>query len=301
MSPMTPLSSRVAALEALIPSRRTVIMSILNATPDSFSDGSLHNISDVSSLEQTIASHFVAGATILDIGGQSTRPKAPSVEAEDEIARVIPAIRAARTILSNPSTPDQAAISIDTYRASVARAAVQAGASIVNDVSGGTLDPDILQTMADLGCTVILMHMRGTPETMSQKEHTAYDGDIIKIIADELLERVQAAEAAGIRRWRIILDPGIGFAKTAAQNLEVLRRFSDLRDAKGLRGLPWVIGASRKGFIGKITGVEQASERNWGTAATVAASIQGGADVVRVHDVDEMCKVAKMSDAIWRA
>lgn len=143
-----------------------------------------------------------------------------------------------------------------------------------------------------------MMHMRGTPETMNKL--TDYPEGVINGVGKELLARVREAEVAGIRRWRIMLDPGIGFAKTQAQNLELLRRFPELRDFEGLKGFPWVVGASRKGFIGKITGVEEASERKWGTAAAVTAAVQGGADVVRVHDVGEMGQVAKMADAIWR-
>jgi 2-amino-4-hydroxy-6-hydroxymethyldihydropteridine diphosphokinase/dihydropteroate synthase len=191
------------------------------------------------------------------------------------------------------------AISIDTYRSSVAEALDEVGIDIINDISAGQMDPNMLPTMARLGKTVILMHMRGTPETMNSR--TAYPDGLISTIAKELLERVAAAEAAGIYRWRIILDPGIGFAKTSEQNLEILRRFDELRDWPGLRGLPWLVGSSRKNFVGKITGVEEASRRVWGTAATVAAAVQGGADIVRVHDVKEMTQVAKMSDAIWRA
>ena len=135
---------------------------------------------------------------------------------------------------------------------------------------------------------------------MSKPPHTLYPHGLIPTIGAELLERVRAAEAAGIRRWRIILDPGIGFAKTGRQNLELLRRFGELRRYPGLEGLPWLIGTSRKGFIGKITGVTEAKERIWGTAAAVVAAVQGGADVVRVHDVGEMAQVVKMADAIWR-
>jgi 2-amino-4-hydroxy-6-hydroxymethyldihydropteridine diphosphokinase/dihydropteroate synthase len=153
--------------------------------------------------------------------------------------------------------------------------------------------------MASLGKTVCLMHMRGTPATMNKLTDYSPEG-LIPTIAQELLQRVAAAEAAGIRRWRIILDPGIGFAKTGTQNLEILRRMEELRDWPGLRGLPWLLGSSRKNFIGKITGVKEPRERVWGTAATVAAAIQGGADIVRVHDVFEMGQVVKMSDAIWR-
>jgi 2-amino-4-hydroxy-6-hydroxymethyldihydropteridine diphosphokinase/dihydropteroate synthase len=182
----------------------------------------------------------------------------------------------------------------------VAKKAIMAGAHIVNDISGGLLDPYMLKTLARLGCTVILMHMRGTPETMMEKRFTTYKGDLIATVGNELRERISAAEAAGIRRWRIILDPGIGFAKNQEQNLELLRRFNELREYPGLEGLPWVVGVSRKSFIGRITGVQEPKDRTWGTAGAVTAAVQGGADIVRVHDVDEMAKVVRMADAIWR-
>lgn len=129
---------------------------------------------------------------------------------------------------------------------------------------------------------------------------TDYPDGVVETVGRELLARVRAAEAAGVRRWRIVLDPGIGFAKTQAQNIELLRRLGELREYEGLRGLPWLVGTSRKGFVGKVTGVKEPRERVWGTAATVTAAVQGGADVVRVHDVEEMAKVVKMADAIWR-
>jgi 2-amino-4-hydroxy-6-hydroxymethyldihydropteridine diphosphokinase/dihydropteroate synthase len=337
MSPQIPLSSSLPPLAPLLSDRKTHVMSILNLTPDSFSDGGQHSASDMSALENTITTQLDYGATILDIGGQSSRPGAESVTAEEELSRILPAIELICKIdrkrnrghrspvvvdgetssIGNSSAsevdtlstghesvlekPLSAAISIDTYRASVAEAAIRAGAHIINDVSGGTLDPDMLPTVAKLGCTYVLMHMRGTPSTMTGKDCTTYEGDLIQTIGSEILARLRAAEAAGIRRWRIILDPGIGFAKTGKQNLEILRRFDELRNFEGLKGMPWLLGVSRKGFIGNITGVAKAKERHWGTAAAVAAAVQGGADIVRVHDVDEMVKVVKVADAIWRA
>lgn len=268
-------------------------MAVLNLTPDSFSDGGRY-ATEPSSLSSIVNNFLSVGASILDIGGQSTRPHAPQVSAEEEISRILPAIK----LIRSQTTFDQMAISIDTYRASVAKAAILAGANIVNDVSGGTMDVDMLPTIAELGCTVILMHMRGNPETMTTL--TEYLSGVVKGVGTELLECVSAAEKAGIRRWRIILDPGIGFAKNESQNLTLLRDFRELRDQHGLRGFPWVIGASRKSFIGRITGVKKASERIWGTASAVAAAVQGGADIVRVHDAAEMVQVAKMADAIWR-
>ena len=274
--------------------RKTHVMSILNLTPDSFSDGGMHSTSDLSTLERTIYSHIEAGATIIDVGGQSTRPGAVQVTGAEEMSRILPAIKLIRSL----PEAENIAISVDTYRAGVAEAAIKAGADIVNDVSAGNLDPDMLATVAKLGCTVCLMHMRGTPETMNKL--VSYPDGVVETVGRELLNRVQAAEKAGIRRWRIILDPGIGFAKMQEQNLELLRRLGDLRNFPGLHGIPWLIGASRKSFVGKITGVKEARERAWGTAAAISAAIQGGADIVRVHDVEEMGKVAKMADAVWR-
>jgi len=288
---MTPISTTIAPLHALKRDRKTQLMAILNLTPDSFSDG---GVLTNETLSETISSFIDSGASIFDIGGQSSAPGAPDITAEEEISRVVPAIKLIR---SHPKAKD-VVISIDTYRASVAEAAVIEGADIVNDISAGLLDPAMLSTVAKLGTTVCLMHMRGTPATMNNL--TEYPNGLIPTIAKELLERVAAAEAAGIRRWRIILDPGIGFAKTSDQNLEILRRFEELRDWPGLEGLPWLLGSSRKKFIGKITGVSAPRDRIWGTAATVVAAVQGGADIVRVHDVKAMGQVVKMADAIWR-
>lgn len=278
-------------------------MAILNMTPDSFSDGGSHNSSPPTTLAETIRSLIASGATMIDVGGQSTAPNRPEVEADEELSRVVPAIKLIRSLPEGK----EILISVDTYRASVAEKAVHAGADIINDVSAGTMDKDMLPTMARLGKTVCLMHMRGTPATMSKLNNYGSsdstnndDAALIPTIAKELLERVEAAEAAGIRRWRIILDPGIGFAKVGAQNLTVLRGLRELREWPGLEGLPWLVGSSRKSFIGKITGVTTPAERIWGTAATVAAAVEGGADVVRVHDVKEMGQVVKMCDAIWR-
>lgn len=268
-------------------------MAILNLTPDSFSDGGDHS-SDPISLLPTLQSFLDARVSILDVGGQSTRPHAPEISPEEELSRVLPTIRFIR---SQPAFA-KLALSIDTYRASVAAAAVEAGANIVNDVSAGQMDPEMLSVMAKLGCTVVLMHMRGAPDTMNTM--TSYPSGIINGVGTELRARVAEAEAAGIRHWRIMLDPGIGFAKNENQNLELLRRFAELRDFEGLKGFPWVVGASRKAFIGRITGVKEANQRVWGTAAAVNAAVQGGADVVRVHDVKEMGQLVKMADAIWR-
>lgn len=269
-------------------------MAILNVTPDSFSDGGVHPPQDLDAIESTVRDFISSGATIIDVGGQSTRPGAIPLNEDDEIARVVPVITRIRSL------PEAAniAISIDTFRARVAEEAVKAGADIINDVSAGTLDDAMFPTAAKLGSTIILMHMRGTPETMNKM--TFYPDGVVNGLGTELRQRVEAALAAGIRPWRIILDPGVGFAKNGRMNLELLRGMRDLREFEGLKGYPWVVGTSRKKFIGQITGVETPSERTWGTAVTVADSIRDGADIVRVHDVREMAQVAKMADAIWR-
>jgi 2-amino-4-hydroxy-6-hydroxymethyldihydropteridine diphosphokinase/dihydropteroate synthase len=268
-------------------------MSILNVTPDSFSDGGKNYGLDDDSLRKTVLQHVEAGASIIDVGGQSTRPGSAQADSTEELGRVLPAIKVLRSL-----NLENVAISVDTYRADVAEAAINAGAHIINDVSAGLMDKDMLATAARLGCTICLMHMRGTPETMNYM--TSYPNGVIETVGRELLERVHAAEDAGIRRWRIILDPGIGFAKTQEQNLELQRRFGELRRYPGLENFPWLVGTSRKAFIGRITGVKEAKERVWGTAASVAAAVQGGADIVRVHDVKEMAQVAMVADAIWR-
>lgn len=273
-------------------------MSIFNTTPDSFSDGGVNLPSDSDALRATAAAHIAAGATIIDVGGQSSRPGAPDVTAEEEIARVLPAIEAIRSL----PDAEHIAISVDTYRARVADAAVQAGAHIVNDISGGYLDPDMLSTVARLGCTYIMMHMRGTPATMNNTENCTYPaGRLATTVGEEMRARVDAAIAAGVRRWRIITDPGFGFAKTQDQNLALMRDLLVYRNHnRMLKKLPMLVGTSRKGFIGNITGVKEAKDRAWGTAATVAYSVRAGADIVRVHDVAEMTQVVKMADAITR-
>ncbi|KAL5051762.1 hypothetical protein BDW71DRAFT_202915 [Aspergillus fruticulosus] len=292
--PTTYISPSFPPLRATDPSRRTHIMAILNLTPDSFSDGGKH-LSDPEALTGTVRSFIQSGASIIDIGGESTRPGSTPVGVDEELRRIIPAIRHIRT--SMPEAKD-IAISVDTYRARVAAEALAAGADIINDVSAGLLDPEMLPTVARSGKSIILMHMRGSPSTMTKL--TSYPNGVISDVSTELLARVAAAEAAGIRRWRIILDPGLGFAKNQAEDLTILKDLAALRNVQGLEYFPWLMGPSRKRFIGRLTGVEKASERGWGTAATVTASIAGGADIIRVHDVKEMWQVARVADAIYR-
>jgi 2-amino-4-hydroxy-6-hydroxymethyldihydropteridine diphosphokinase/dihydropteroate synthase len=298
LSTLTPLGLNQEAIRALKSNRRTHVMAIFNVTTDSFSDGGEHlpptetNAPPEQDHRLNTLNRFIKnGATIIDIGGQSTAPGTKDVPVELETERVLDAI----SLLQDKNI----LISVDTFRAPVAEAACKAGAHIINDVSAGVLDPEMLPTMARLGITVCLMHMRGTPQTMMEKTDYSPDG-LIPTVAKELLERVAAAEEAGIRRWRIILDPGIGFAKNVEQNLELLRRFDELRDWPGLRGFPWLVGTSRKSFIRRTLGVKTVSQTLWGTSATVAAAIQGGADIVRIHDVSQMAQVAKVADAIWR-
>lgn len=294
-----------ASLTHALPSRQTLVMSILNTTPDSFSDGG-DNIS-IEAAVHTAQTHLRQGAHILDIGGMSTRPGAADVSVQAEAERVVPVIQALRA--ADVGMP----ISIDTFRAEVARQAIAAGADIINDVLGGT-EEGMLETMAELDVPVILMHSRGTPQTMSKL--TDYNGgDVVAGVRRELAERVQAALNAGVKRWNIIVDPGIGFAKTGQDNLVLLRRLDNVlgKDSRWLSGgdqgessridlsqFPSLVGLSRKKFIGTLTGKEVAKDRVLGTAAGVTASIAGGADIVRVHDVEAMVDVVKVADGIYR-
>lgn len=264
--------------------QRTYIMGVLNVTPDSFSDGGQFDTLDRAIAQ---AQHLASsGADILDIGGQSTRPQAVEVSLEEELDRVVPVIEAIRQATDIP-------ISVDTTRSIVAEAAIAAGADVVNDISGGTFDVDMLPTVAKLNVPVILMHIRGNPQTMQQM--TQYQ-DLVQEIHQFLAERIQAAIAAGIPHAQIMIDPGIGFAKTYNQNLELLRRIPDFQDL----GCPILIGPSRKSFIGHILDQPDPQARVWGTAAACCAAIAGGAHVLRVHDVAQMHDVCRVADAIWQ-
>lgn len=251
------LSSNLPNITPTISNKTTSIMAIINVTPDSFSDGGLHTQEN---LLAKLSEAILQGATIIDIGGVSTRPNADEVSESEEMDRVIPAIEAIRACQDDSIR--HITISVDTFRASVAKAAIRTGANIINDVSGGTMDPDMFSTVATLDVPIIIMHMRGTPKTMTSL--TSYPDGLIETVGSELEERVNAASEAGIKRWNIILDPGIGFAKNQEQNLELLRRFSELRNREALGGIPWLLGTSRKKFIGTITGVKDASQRQWG-------------------------------------
>ena len=268
---------------------RTYVMGVLNTTPDSFSDGGQFN--SLSTALNQAQALVQGGVDILDIGGQSTRPGATTVTVEEELQRVVPVIEAIRR--SEDDALGSTVISVDTTRAVVARAAVRAGADVVNDISGGTFDDAMVATVADLGVPIILMHLRGTPATMQQ--HTDY-GDLIAEIYQVLEQHIERAIAAGISRDHIAIDPGIGFAKTYPQNLDILRHIPDFRPL----GCPILIGPSRKSFLGWILNQPDPQQRVWGTAAACCGAIAGGADLLRVHDGREMVEVAKVADAIWR-
>ncbi len=268
--------------------KRTYLMGVLNVTPDSFSDGG-----DFNTIESALAqaeNMVKSGVDIIDIGGQSTRPGAAEISSSEEIDRVIPVVQILR---QKADIFGSVPISVDTTRAQVARAAVEAGADIVNDVSGATFDSEMLSTVAQLQVPIILMHIRGTPQTMQKL--TDYR-DLIGEIGEFLESRVAAAVAAGIDKSQIIIDPGIGFAKTYSQNLEILRQLPKFR---GL-DCPILVGVSRKSFIGHILNQPSAKQRIWGTAAACTGAIANSADILRVHDVTEMHDVCLVADAIFR-
>ena len=282
MEPRPPITDLPLANGTILRlSERTHVMGIVNITPDSFSDGGRFFDAE-DALKQGIAL-AEEGADIIDIGGESTRPGAEPVNAEEEISRVAPVISALRERLETP-------ISIDTTKAEVARAALDAGADIVNDVSAGLFDPQMLPLVSERGVPVVLMHMLGKPRTMQQDPR--YD-DVTQEVKAFLEERARGALAAGVARDKIVIDPGFGFGKTREHNLELLRnlhRFTEL-------GYPVLVGTSRKSFIGATLDLPVA-ERLEGTAATVALAVANGAAIVRVHDVGPMRRVASMVEAV---
>jgi len=261
--------------------RRTYVMGILNVTPDSFSDAGKYYEAQaaIARAEEMV----VEGADIIDIGGESTRPGAGPVAPEEEIKRVVPVIKAL-------SKNRKILLSIDTRKAKVARSALEAGAHMVNDVSGLRFDKKMAKVIAEYKVPVCIMHMRGTPKTMQKKPaYTDLMGEIIR----DLEESIAIGINAGILLKKIIIDPGIGFGKTAEHNLEIVKRLKELK----VLGCPVLIGPSRKSVIGKVLGLP-AEERVEGTAAMVAVSVANGADIVRVHDVGKMVRVARMTDAL---
>ena len=274
---------------------RTYVMGILNLTPDSFSgDGLLAAGPDLAAVLRQAQSFVAAGADILDVGGESTRPGAETVTGEEERARVVPVVRALAEQFSVP-------ISIDTYKASVAAAALDAGATLINDVWGLRADPEMAGLVAERGVPVIIMHNRSKPANTDIKERLGgryvwvkYN-DLLADIQRELLESVQIGLEAGVQKSQIILDPGIGFGKTVEQSLELLDRTDVICEL----GYPVLIGPSRKSFIGYTLDLPP-DQRIEGTAAAIAVAISRGADIVRVHDVEALVRVARMTDAIVR-
>ena len=273
----------------LVLGERTLVMGVLNVTPDSFSDGGRFFAVN-EAVKQAFAMEK-AGADILDIGGESTRPGSDAISAEEEIRRVLPVIQRLRKRLRIP-------ISIDTQKAAVAEAAAKAGAEIINDVSALRTEPAIAEVARRYKLPVILMHMRGEPRTMQKQP---FARDVMRDVTRGLRAAVGRARKAGFAKEQIILDPGIGFGKSYAQNCELLARLPELARL----GYPLLLGTSRKAFIGAILGGAKkpwpAGKRLWGTAATVVASIIGGAHIVRVHDVAEMAQVARIADAVVNA
>ncbi len=261
---------------------RTHIMGILNVTPDSFSDGGKYDDSRraVDHAKEMLA----AGADVIDIGGESTRPGAEPLAEEAELQRILPVVEAVAALPG-------AIVSVDTYKAAVARKALEAGAAIVNDISGLRFSPDMAAIAGDRGAGVVIMHIKGTPRDMQQ--NPVYD-DVIGEIAEYLSEGVEIARKGGVRRDRIMIDPGIGFGKTAEHNLEILDRLDELR----MIGCPIVLGTSRKRFIGAVLDIPDPKDRLFGTAATSSLGIARGARMLRVHDVGPTVQIARMTDAI---
>ena len=277
----------------LILGKRTLLMGVLNITPDSFSDGGKFLVPD-----RAIAhalSLQKAGADLLDIGAESTRPGSVGISVVEELRRLLPVLQALRGKLKIP-------ISIDTRKASVAEIAIGAGAELINDVSGLNHDPRIAEVAARRRVPLILMHMRGEPRTMQK---APFARNVMKDITQGLRASIQKARRAGVARSQIIIDPGIGFGKSFEQNYEILRRLPELAKL----GYPLLVGTSRKGFLGRTLALAKksaagktesvpAEERIWATAATVTASILGGAHIVRVHDVAEMAQVVSVADRL---
>lgn len=262
--------------------RHRLVMGILNVTPDSFSDGGLYLDTDKAVAH---ALDMVAkGADIIDIGGESTRPGAEPVAEGEELRRVLP-------VIERLSRDTHALLSVDTNKASVARAALQAGASIVNDISGLGFDPRMPSVVAELDAALVLMHIQGTPTTMNVRPVYC---DIVAEVTQYFRDRLAQAKASGISLDRIVLDPGLGFGKTSRHSFTLLRNLGRLAEM----GRPVLLGPSRKRFIGEAIGDKPPEERVWGTAASVACGLMAGAHIVRVHDVAQMVDVVKVTEAV---
>lgn len=257
-------------------------MGILNVTPDSFSDGGLFDHPEQAFRQgrELVA----AGADVVDVGGESTRPGSEGIDAATELERVLPVVSGLAS--------EGVVVSIDTAKVEVASAAVEAGAEVINDISAGS-DPDMYRLMAETGVGAVLMHMQGTPRTMQNDPR--YD-DVVEEVRDFLLARAGEAERAGVHPDSIVVDPGIGFGKNLDHNLELLRRLGDLV----VTGYPVLVGTSRKGFLAKLTGIDDPSHRDLATAATTALAVAAGAAMVRVHDVESSRQAAAISFAVSR-
>jgi dihydropteroate synthase len=270
----------------LVLGERTLVMGVLNVTPDSFSDGGQF-LEPQRAVEHALEMER-AGADLLDIGGESTRPGSLGTAAETELARILPVLEGLRDALKIP-------ISVDTRKSQVAEAAISAGAQIINDISGLRSDPRIAEVTHRRGVPLILMHMRGEPQTMQKKP---FARDVLKDVTQGLRASISMARKAGIAKSQIIIDPGIGFGKSFEQNYELLRKLPALAKL----GYPLLVGTSRKGFLGATLARDRkparSDERLWASAATVTASILGGAHIVRVHDVVEMAQVARVADCL---
>jgi dihydropteroate synthase len=262
------------------------VMGVVNVTPDSFSDGGDFLAHD-RAIEHGRAL-IAAGAAIVDIGGESTRPGAEPVALDEELRRVLPVVEA---LAGDGAVP----VSIDTSKAAVAAAALLAGATIVNDVTAGLGDPDLFGIVADADAALVVMHMQGDPRTMQVAPH--YD-DVTREVVDQLIGRLDAARSAGVRADALIVDPGIGFGKTAAHNLELLARLGDIAVAVGV---PLMVGTSRKGFLGPLTDTARAVDRDDATLATTVWSFTQGVRLVRVHDVASSVRAARLLDLMARA
>jgi dihydropteroate synthase len=263
-----------------------VVVGILNVTPDSFSDGG--DFLDPEAAAEHAATMLDEGAGIIDVGGESTRPGSDPVPQEEEVRRVVPVIE--RIIAARP----EAVISVDTYRSGTAAAALEAGASIVNDVTALRGDPRLIPVVADSGCPVILMHMQGEPKTMQREPSYT---DVVREVKDFLRSRAEHAVRSGVHAENIIVDPGIGFGKTLDHNLALLRDLEVVVDL----GFPVLVGASRKRFIGSITGVQEAAERVFGTVATTVLAYGKGATLFRVHDVRANSEALAVAEAVLHA
>ena len=265
-------------------SQKTHIMGILNVTPDSFSDGGQYF--DKSAAIKRAIQMAEDGADIIDIGGESTRPGSQPLAIEEELRRTLPVIEALTKEINTP-------ISIDTYKSEVAKRALDAGAAMVNDISGLRFDPEMPKVVSAYKVPVVIMHIKGTPKDM--QKNPVYEA-LIPEIMDYLRDSIRSAKESGIAEDMIIIDPGIGFGKTFEHNLEIIHNLYNFT----LLEKPVLVGLSRKAFIGKILGDVPAGERLEGTAAAIAISIINGANIIRVHDVKEMVKVAKVADAVKR-